>query len=154
VTTWEEAAARAFAEDGPPKVPDRSLPSGVTPPPPEPEPEEPAPRAPGETCPLIVSDHFDLSMVDMPLPGARLFVKQIRRFDAMELVRKFNPPIMTYEDRAQRQLAQLEKELQLDALPRPHVRYGTRLLVMNASKWNDVRWYVVEWEADGDGVIP
>ncbi len=154
MSSWEEAAARAFAEEGAKTTPS-AMPSMVVPPPPEPTPADPLPPSePIDRAPLIVLDHFDLTMIDVPLSGARLIVKQIRRLDAMELVRKYNPSIMSFEDRVQRAHATFERELQLDAMPRPQLRYGTKLLIMMTPKWNDIRWFLVEWECDGDGCVP
>jgi hypothetical protein len=152
VSSWEEAAARAF---GPPEARVPML-TGVAPPPPvDPEPEGTPLRAAvvvdGEVRPLIATDHFDLTMIDIPPVGARLLVKQIHRPDAIMLVKKYRPPTVALNERGQ---AALEKELQLDPMPRPQVRHGTRLLVMMTVRWNDVRWYLVEWECDGEGCIP
>jgi hypothetical protein len=148
VTAWEDAAARAFGAE---------LPTGVVPPPPEPEPAEALAvaahaMAPGERPPLIVTDRFDLSMIDMDVSGARLLIVRIPRADAMALVHKYNPPVMcgVYE----RGLADLEKDLQIDEVPRAQLRFGTRLLVRLAPKWNDVHFYLVELEADGHGCCP
>lgn len=154
MSSWEEAAARAFADEA--RTTPSAMPSMVVPPPPSPSPSSDPipPPEPGEPVPLVVLDHFDLTMVDVPTTGARILVRQIRRLDAMELVRKHNPQIMSFEDRVQRAHAAFERELQLDAMPRPQLRYGSKLLVMMTPKWNDIRWFLVEWECDGDGCIP
>jgi hypothetical protein len=155
MSTWEEAAARAF---------DASLPTGVVPPPVDerqraidraiataPPEADDAPAEHAPRPPLIVVDHFNLNMIDMSADGACLLVQQLTRSEAMSLVRKHNPPIVTFNER---DLGDLEKDLQLDPLPRPNLRYGTRLLVRSAPRWNDVRWFLVEYSADGNGVCP
>ncbi len=155
MSSWEEAAAKAFGGE----TSRSSTPTGLAPPPPPPvessEPEEPRMRAAvvaeGTVPELIATDHFDLTMIDVPPAGARLLVKQIHRPDAVMLVKKYRPPTVCLNERGQ---AALEKELQLDPMPRPQVRYGTRLLVMMTVRWNDVRWFLVEWECDGEGCIP
>lgn len=136
---WEAAIARSFLAEG----------TGVIPPEDHDVPNlEPPPPA---TVPLIVVDHFDLTMIEMPLCGACLLVRQIHKPDALALVRKYNPPTYAMNERGQ---GALERELQIDPLPRARCRYGTRLLVMLSPRWNDIRWFLVEWQADGEGVVP
>jgi hypothetical protein len=144
---WARAAARAFADE-----PDSAAsPSGwVVPPVAAPDPP-PTHLVPSLSVPLLVVDHFDLTMVDLPRCGARLLVKPLARADALVLVHRYNPPTVCLNERGQ---SSLERELQLEPAPRPTVRHGTRLLVMQYVKWNDIRWLLVEWECDGDGCVP
>ena len=153
------------------------LPSGVTPPPPkdqrgeelrvasakalptlsehyEPPSRPPPPKDSG--APLIVTDQFNLSMIDMTVAeslqfGARILVRQITKLDAKDLVDANRPTIMCA---AERNLSTLERELGLESIPRPVLTYGTRFLVMNAQNWKDVRFYLVEYESDGAGCVP
>jgi hypothetical protein len=151
---WALAASRAFAKPG--ELPlDRddapAQPSGVVPPPPLVPEKVPEPVI-RDRVPLIVTDRFDLRMIDMdPRVGVRLVVAQVSRLDAMELCKKYNPPVMCVNDRG---LGDLEKDLQIDTAPRVQLRYGTRLLVREAPRWNDVRFFLLEWECDGNGEIP
>jgi len=158
-TAWERAAAVAFASD---------LPTGVVPPnaeadraravnraiadaPREDTIELPPLGVEGPGPPLVVVDHFDLNMIDMTDAGAFVLVVQISRSEAMSLVRKHNPPVFATNERGQ---SDIEKDLQLDPLPRPQLRFGTRLLVRSAPRWNDVRFFIVELKSDGYGCVP
>jgi hypothetical protein len=101
--------------------------------------------------PLIVVDHFDLTMVDMTAAGARLRVRPLTRLEAISLARLHDAPAIALNDRGQNML---EKEMQIEPAVRPQVRYRSALLVVQVVRWNDVRCYLVEYEADGDGCIP
>ncbi len=145
---WARAAARAFAGDPSDTegVPSSAWVMPIAAPAPP-----PTTTIPTVAAVLIVVDRFDLTMVELPRCGARLLVRPVTRADAMALVHQYNPPTMCLNERDQ---STMERELQLDPVPRPRAQYGTRLLVMQYVKWNDIRWSLVEWECDGDGCVP
>lgn len=107
------------------------------------------PRIPENTR-LLVVDFFDLSRIDMNLSGAALRVVPLSRAEALGLVAEHKPAIDATHERS---LATLERELGLDALSRPKVGPRTALLVMSALRWNDVRWHLVLYESDGEGLL-
>lgn len=143
---WSKAAARV----------DVDLPTGVTPPgrlnpvgKPTGIDAMPEFQAIEGRAALVVTDRFDLRMIAMNVTGARLLVVPLPRTDALELVARYKPEIMATNDRG---LASIEKELGIEA-SRPVVRFGTRLLVVDAIRWNDVRYTLVTYESDGDGCV-
>jgi hypothetical protein len=99
---------------------------------------------------LVVTDRFDLRMVALTVVGARLLVLPLPRADALELVARYKPAVAAVNERG---LASLEKELGLDPQDRPIVQHGTRLLVVDAARWNDVKYWLVQYESDGEGCI-
>jgi len=101
---------------------------------------------------LIVVDHFDFSMIEMNLRGARLFVRPISRLDAVDLVRanRDSVVVLALNERGQ---GLLERELALPTV-RPKMGYATRMIVVHPVKWNEIHWYLVEYECDGDGCVP
>jgi hypothetical protein len=123
--------------------------------------DEPAPKvatqaeanqgSPLGTDVLIVTDHFDIMSIEIPIEGARIAIQPLTKADALRLVRGHPHIIQGGWDRS---LGMLERELQLDTIPRACASYGTRLLVVNQRRWNDVGFYLVTWECDGNGVIP
>lgn len=102
---------------------------------------------------LVVVDHFDLGMIDLGPRGARLLVRPLTRLEALSLVREKprEVQVMTFNERGQ---SLVERELGLEPALRPRVTYGVRILVVHQVRWNEIRWYLVEYEADGDGCIP
>lgn len=127
--TWDRASARADSE-----LADPDTPSGVV--------------APSRVA-LHVTDHFDLMMVDMNVSGARLFIKPITRPDALAIL-----AATPHEMFAQKSFDSglMESELGV-TLARPRISPGTRLLVMHKVTYRDIRWFVLTYESDGDGVI-
>lgn len=101
-------------------------------------------------APMIAVDHFDLSMIEVNETGARILVRPLSRHEALELTRKYSPPSCSIYERGQNDL---EQELQLEPAPRPKLRSGTQLLVMLKKSWKDIRWFLVTYESDGDGVV-
>jgi hypothetical protein len=128
--TWDEACARARSESLEPVEQEAKVLA--------------APR-------LIVVDHFDLTMVDMGAPGARLHVRPLTRLEALTLAHRSRAPAIALNERGQNLL---EKELQIEPAVRPQARFGTDLLVVHWVRWNDLRCYLVVYEADGDGCVP
>lgn len=120
---WEAAQARASNE------PDE-LPSGIA--------------MPARAHALVVVDHFDPTMIDCPVTGARLLVRPLSRLDAMDLARQHDPPIVVSD----RILADVEKELGMSRGVVPRVAPGHALLVRTRILWNDVRWHLVSYEGD------
>lgn len=100
---------------------------------------------------LIVVDHFDLTMVDMSVEGARLHVRPLTRLEAISLAHRARAPAIALNERGQNLL---EKELQIEPAARPQACFGTDLLVVHWVRWNDLRCYLVVYEADGDGCVP
>lgn len=127
--TWRNAEQRAEAEPR-----EASAPNGAC-----------APERPR----LVVTDRFDLLMVDMNITGARMHVKPVARIDAQALVKRLQPPIYSSKEY---ELSQLENELQT-SIPRPQLGLGTQLLVMQRAGYREYRWFLVTYEADGDGVV-
>jgi hypothetical protein len=136
VTTWDEAEVHAQAAL-------EELAQAV---------DEPRPEA-APAVSLIVVDHFDLSMVECHPRGARLLVRSVSRLEALALVRESRSrvAVIAMNERGQ---GLLERELQLEPAWRPKVSHGTRLLVVSPVRWNDIRWYLVEYESDEDGCLP
>jgi hypothetical protein len=137
VSSWDDARRRAAEEGG--ELAPAKEPESEAPPPPE-----------GY---LTVVDHFDFGMLEVPVAGVRLLIRQVTRLQALALVRDYGDraTVVAMNDRGQNLL---ERELQLEMRWRPKVVYGTKLLVMHAVRWNELRWYLVEYECDGDGCVP
>ena len=101
---------------------------------------------------LVVVEHFSLSMLTFD-EGAGVVVRvtQLSKMEASKLA---------YERRAEvanqlpeRSMQLLEKELQLEAMPRIRLEPNMTFLCVEPLRWNDVRFYLVEAIADGDGVV-
>lgn len=146
--TWAAAIERATREERNDPPEDVDLPSGVVPPPARSADPRPTDRLEGAE--LVVTDHFDLMMIDMSLAGACLTVEPIARADAAELVRKHGAVVATMSDRGQ---TSIERELQLEPAPRPQVKPGTRLIVMHFVRYNDIRWFLVELIGTKNGEV-
>ena len=99
---------------------------------------------------LLIVDRFDLTMIDVGAAGARLLVKPVSRPEAMMLAHEGHGIPIALNERGQ---GMMERELQLEPSPRPMVGPGGRLLVMQYVNWKDVRWFLVNYESDGDGCI-
>jgi len=147
MTTWDEAE-EAMLDDGEAAAPvEEEDPFRQT----EPEPPVPAPApAPVRMPSLVVVEHFDFTMVDMNASGANLRVRQISRGEALSLMSKYNAEVLALNVRGQ---LSLERELGMDDSRVPRIGPGRSLLVMTYIRFSDVRWHLVEYESDGDGVI-
>lgn len=111
------------------------------------EPElEPAPPR----VSIVVVDHFDFTMVAMNSSGATLRVRQLARVEALSLIHKESAKILALSTRGQ---GMIERELGMQESSIPKVGPGQCLVVMMYLRYNDVRWYLVEYECDGDGVV-
>jgi hypothetical protein len=100
---------------------------------------------------IVAVDHFDLTMIDTPKEGARLLIRPLSRMEAFEIVQASGAHVMTINSRNQ---ATIERELQIETSSIPKVDAHTALLVMTFVRYNDVRWHLVTFESDGDGVVP
>jgi hypothetical protein len=106
---------------------------------------------PPEQPTVTIVDHFDLAMIDSPVEGAVLFIRPISRPEAMNIARESGAKIYAVNERG---LNDLEQQLSLQAeVPRPRLSIGGKMLVMTRHKWNDVRWHLIEFQCDGDGVV-
>lgn len=124
--------------------------TGVVPPPPA---SQPPPRIPQalDAPTLLVVDRFDPAMIDMNESGARVWIRQISRAEALDLVRSHGARAITFREKDQ---FELERELQLEPIDRPKLTQRTQLLVMQRGvTWNDRRWYLMKYESDGEGVV-
>lgn len=100
---------------------------------------------------LVVTDHLSLLSVDCaPHVGAVLRVIPITRVDAMEMAQAGNAILTGGHDR---HMGTFERELQIDAPRPPKLSSSARYLVCETVRWNDVRWFLVEYLSDGDGVV-
>lgn len=136
--SWEKAAAHAAANAEP-----EVLPSGIVLP--------PTPAASGaRTSRVIVADHFDPTMIDMSIDGARIVIRPLSRGEAHDIYRSSNPDVYVSNERSQ---TFLEKELQMDPTPRPQVGRGVSMLVIQQVRWNDIRYFFIEYESDANGCI-
>lgn len=123
--TWDAVEQRAQQEDG--------LESGVVPPP---------------ATPLVVTDDFNLFMVECPTIGCVLSVKQVSRLEASDLANRYQAPIVSVSEK---NVAQIERELGMSGPSRPRLGRGTRLLLFlrNPAEWKDARWFIVEFVREG-----
>jgi hypothetical protein len=90
------------------------------------------------------------STIEMPEEGAIIRVRPITKTDAMKLARLDEAAFATANENA---LSFFERELQIGELPRARLAPGARLVVGERITWRDIRWYVVEYMSDGDGVV-
>jgi len=99
----------------------------------------------------VVTSRFDLAMVDLSNPsGATVRVQAITRLAVMEILHDHDAPVVSMDERGQ---SFLERELHLSAGSRPRLTAQTKLIVGERVSWNDVRWFLVEYLADGDGCV-
>jgi hypothetical protein len=128
---WDAAELRAAVADHVEQSEPNALPTGVVPPP---------------TTPLVIVDHFDLSMVDAPTLGAILRVRALTKMDARDLIaaQPSTPAVVMFERATQ----DIERDLCLPSGPRARVAQGTAVLVRTRLAWNDVRWHLVSYERD------
>lgn len=140
MSAWDIASARVDDEDDALDLAPRR------------EPEQP--RAQTEipaSPPLVVTDHFDVAQVDLdPRAGATIRMRLLTRLEVMELMQEHRPPVVSLDERGQ---SFLEKELHLAPGPRATLSPTTKLIVAKRVAWNDVRWYLLEFLGDGDGVV-
>lgn len=100
----------------------------------------------------VITDRFDLTQIDLdPQVGATIRITSLSRLEIMEIQRDHAPAVVSLDERGQ---SFLEKELHLAPGPRAMLTHRTKLLVARRVAWNDVRWYKIEFLADGDGVVP
>jgi hypothetical protein len=99
----------------------------------------------------VVTSRFDLAMIDLSSPsGATVRVRTIARLEVAEILHDHDVPVVSMDERGQ---TFLERELHLSAGPRPRLTAQTKLIVGERVAWNDVRWFLVEYLADGDGCV-
>ena len=127
--SWEQAQAAADREA--PAPDDAVLPSGVH-----------VPR----TEPLVVTDHFDLTMIECPAFGAEIRVRPLARSEAIDLAQRHQARIFSVDER---NLSMMETELGMQGPLRPRLNKATQLLVCVSLSWKDRRWYLVTYARDG-----
>lgn len=100
---------------------------------------------------LTIVESFHLGMVDLPTQGAHLLIQPLSKAEAVQLANRQPHHVVASSERGQ---SMLEQSLELEPGKRASVRYGSRMLVAQFIKWNDIRFYLVTWESDGHGCIP
>ena len=126
--TWDEAQTRAQEEA--PGFDDGLLANGVH-----------APQ--GE--PLVVTDHFDLTMIECPVVGAEIRVKPLARAEAIDMAHRYQARIFSVDER---NLSMMETELGMSGPTRPRLNKATQLLVCVSLSWKDRRWFLVSYARD------
>jgi hypothetical protein len=99
---------------------------------------------------LTVVEHFDFTMVDMNASGANIRIRQLSRGEAISLIHLHNAEILALNNRGQ---ISLEREIGTDESKVPCVGSGRSLLVMTYIRFSDIRWHLVEYMCDGEGVV-
>lgn len=127
--SWEQAQAAADREA--PASEDAVLPSGVH-----------VPRAE----PLVVTDHFDLAMIECPALGAEIRVRPVPRAEAIDLAHRHQARLFSVDER---NLSMMETELGITGPSRPRLNKATQLLVCVSLSWKDRRWFLVSYVRDG-----
>lgn len=100
---------------------------------------------------IVIVDMLTIAMIDVPERGARILFQPITKLQAMSLLHHHPYTYLQANDFSQ---TLIEQHLQIEPIQRAQVTLGTRLLVFHKRKWNDVGWYLVTWESDGDGCVP
>lgn len=126
--SWDEAQSRAQAEA--PDIDDGVLPNGVHMP---------------QAEPLIVTDHFDLAMIECPVSGAEIRVKPLSRSEAIDMAHRYQARLFSVNDR---NLSMLETELGMQGPVRPRLNKATQLLVCLWVSFKDHRWFLVTYARD------
>lgn len=100
---------------------------------------------------IVIVNRFDLSMIPMSESGARILVRELQRSEALRVVRESKHRLAIVDDRA---TSEIEAALQLEPTPRATLAPGRSILVMSRwPRWNDVHYYLISYESDGDGVL-
>lgn len=92
-----------------------------------------------------------LSMIAMPEDvGAVMRVRPLTKTEAMKLARLDEAEFATAPEYA---MSFFEKELGIGELPRARLAPGVKFVIAEKVTWRDIRWFLVEYMSDGDGVV-
>lgn len=133
---WEAAASVVGVDERPSVLKARPAP-------------EPVAVDPGERVTFV--EGLRLSMIAMPEDvGAVMRIRPISKTEAMKLARLDEAEFSTAPEYA---MSFFEKELGIGELPRARLAPGVKFVVAEKVTWRDIRWYLVEYLSDGDGVV-
>ena len=100
---------------------------------------------PPGALPLIVTDNWDLSMLECPIAGCTISVKPLSKIDAMDLAHRHQAYVSCVNERG---ATTIERELGIQGPSRPTLGRSTRLIVMVFVSWQDKRWFLLEYVGD------